>query len=163
MAVLTHSVTGPEDPADMGRNFTKQSLIIERARTLGLRHELEYEYWSTYLWVRSPRTTLEELARYADEELNRTVDVEEDDEDEEGFRPAAGDPARVTSVFKLGGGEYVGTWALAPEEAVVAAFAQLEEGDFNTWAYADVYRAKVSSSGRTVACGDYTAVRDAAR
>ena len=160
MPVLTHAVKGPESPADMGRNFTKQAQIIQRATSLGLHHELEYEDWSTYLWVSGPKATLEELARYADEELDRTVDIEENDET---FAPAIGVDSLLTSVMQLGTGELVGAWSLPPEEAVVAAYAQLERRDFNTWLYPEKYRASISSSGRTVSCGGYTAVRGVER
>lgn len=156
MAVLIHNVRGPEHPADMGRNFTKQARIIDRAKSLGLPHELEYEDWTTYLWVRGPRPTLEALARYADEELNRTVDIEEEDET---FAPAIGADSPLTTVMQLGTGEYVGAWALPAEEAVVAAYAQLEKRDFNTWRYGEKYRGEVVFNRLTVRCGNYTALR----
>jgi hypothetical protein len=66
--------------------------------------------------------------------------------------------AKVTTMNLSTGAErvYVG---LTPAQAVVAAYYQAEIGNFNTWNY-DWSKAKVSDSGKTVACGDWTAVLD---
>ena len=66
----------------------------------------------------------------------------------------------MTSVFDLNAGEY-SFYSLAPIEAVVAAYAQREKRDFNTWDYSR-YRSLVtvadsSKSGfSVVTCGNQT-------
>ncbi len=50
-------------------------------------------------------------------------------------------------------------YSCTAEEAVMAAHAQAH-GDFNTWDYHERYGSLLTHGNRTVACGDYIAVRD---
>lgn len=93
-AVLTHSVIGPESPAEMGTNFTKQGRLIEEARRRGLEGRLEYEDWSVHLEIPGPPRALEDLARWADEVLGRCVDVVPLD-DHPTLSPTTGAPGRA--------------------------------------------------------------------
>lgn len=48
------------------------------------------------------------------------------------------------------------TFSCAPQEAVVAAFAQ-ERGDFNTWEYRERYAGVVVFNQATVSAGEWSA------
>ena len=64
----------------------------------------------------------------------------------------------MTDVLNLNTGETI-TFSCAPKEAVIAAYAQ-SLGDWNTWTYADKYGDAVVSGKRTVACGDFAAIKE---
>jgi hypothetical protein len=49
-------------------------------------------------------------------------------------------------------------YSLLPRDAVIAAFAQGTEHDFNTWTYERAYGHRVQHGDRTVACGDWAAL-----
>ncbi len=68
-----------------------------------------------------------------------------------------------TSVMDLRVGRYVGKWSLHPREAVIAAFAQLEKKDWNTWDYEKHYSASVVYGLYSVRVEDYAALCGAAR
>ena len=62
----------------------------------------------------------------------------------------------MTRVMDLRTGEYVATYSCSPEDAVRAAFAQLDRKDFNTWDYEKRYL--VVHGRRSVSCGDFCAL-----
>lgn len=63
----------------------------------------------------------------------------------------------VTSVLNLKTGQSR-VYCLPPYQAVVAAHAQMERGDYNTWSYADKYARKVKAGAATVSCGNCSAL-----
>jgi hypothetical protein len=90
-AVLTHTVTVlRERTSDIGRNFIKQAQLQEAAERMDLEIRMRYDDRDVSLVVRGPKDRLEELARYADEELERTVDVEEEEDPYHGEDDAPG-------------------------------------------------------------------------
>jgi len=83
-AVLRHHVRGPGSPRKMAADYAALADAQSYAASMGLHTTVEHEDFSTYLTVRGPRCALAEVARYADEELDRLVEIEEDrDEAEE--------------------------------------------------------------------------------
>lgn len=60
----------------------------------------------------------------------------------------------MVDVYNLTTGEVL-TYSSSPEQAVVAAFEQ-SRGNFNTWDY-DFSKAVITTNGRTVYCGDFSA------
>ena len=67
----------------------------------------------------------------------------------------------MTTVMDLRTGEFT-TFSLSPKEAVVAAYAQAERKDWNTWGYENRYAGmvKVAPSARRgvlcITCGNQT-------
>lgn len=68
--------------------------------------------------------------------------------------------SKVTEVMDLRTGEYVGWWTIPPKEAVIAAYAQFEKEDYNTWLYEERYSHMLVRGRYSVACGDYAALLD---
>ena len=64
----------------------------------------------------------------------------------------------ITKVMDLRIGEYVGEWTLPPREAVIAAHAQLQRNDWNTWDYEKRYGHLVEHGKHTVTVGNHTAL-----
>lgn len=63
-----------------------------------------------------------------------------------------------TKVINLATGQEV-SYSLPARRAVVAAWYQFEKKDFNTWGY-DYENAPVVDGERTVACGDWCAMKE---
>jgi hypothetical protein len=55
--------------------------------------------------------------------------------------------------------EYVGS-SLTPKGAVIAAYAQKEKKDWNTWDYHTKYMHLVHEGKRTFICGNWSVFRD---
>ena len=68
------------------------------------------------------------------------------------------DPLGSVEVVNLLSGDSKIYAGLTPREAVIAAHAQ-ERGDWATWDYRKKYDARVRMGHKTVACGDWTAMR----
>ena len=64
---------------------------------------------------------------------------------------------QTVTVVDLDSGREIVYAGLLPGQAVIAAYAQ-RHGDYNTWDYANRYTAKRSASGRTIRCGNFTAI-----
>lgn len=62
----------------------------------------------------------------------------------------------VVTVMNLRTGEKQ-EFTCSPQEAVIAAYAQGEKHDFNTWDYQKRYSWLLEHGEHTVACGDYSA------
>ena len=58
----------------------------------------------------------------------------------------------TTTVMDLRTGEFR-VYLLPPLDAVIAAYAQVERGDYNTWNYSQ-YRPLVVRAGRCLSCGN---------
>lgn len=63
-----------------------------------------------------------------------------------------------TYVFNLNTGKYIALYSCSPLYAVIAAYAQFEKKDFNTWDYYDRYGSEVVQNERVIACGNYSAI-----
>ena len=68
--------------------------------------------------------------------------------------------AIVTHVLDLRTGTYTYTYTLPADQAVVCAWYQ-DQGDYNTWGY-DFNKAIFHPSGRSVHCGNFSAIVPAA-
>lgn len=66
----------------------------------------------------------------------------------------------MTEVFDLRRGEVVATYALPPREAVVAAYQQFEQKNYNTWEYASLPHPSLDEGKFVVACGDFSALKN---
>ena len=64
----------------------------------------------------------------------------------------------ITHVFNLNKAEWTTGYFLAPEQAVVCAWYQAR-GNYNTWDY-DFTKAVYGKSGKTVFCGEFSAMLD---
>lgn len=64
-----------------------------------------------------------------------------------------------TSVLNLSTGDSI-TYTCEPREAVIAAYAQ-SLGDYNTWDYAERYGNLVTEGRVSIACGDFSAMKEA--
>lgn len=64
----------------------------------------------------------------------------------------------MVKVFNLALGEYVAEYTCTPREAVIAAHAQLDHKDFNTWDYEKRYGHLVKQGQFSVNVGDYSAI-----
>jgi hypothetical protein len=51
-------------------------------------------------------------------------------------------------------------YSCPPRASVLAAFAQLEAGDWHTWEYAERYGSLVRESPLCFSCGDWAAFKD---
>jgi hypothetical protein len=49
-------------------------------------------------------------------------------------------------------------YSLPPKNAVECAYAQYEQGDYNTWEYAGKYNAQLTTNGRCWYLGDFSAL-----
>lgn len=78
-AVLRHEVRGPKGPRQLAADYAALADVELYAGTMGLRTEVEHGDFSTRLEVRGPRALVEELARYADEDLGRAVELSPDE------------------------------------------------------------------------------------
>jgi len=63
-----------------------------------------------------------------------------------------------TYVLNLDTGKYIAQYSCSPRDAVIAAYAQFEKKDFNTWDYNDRYGSEVLQTARVIACGSYSAM-----
>ena len=61
---------------------------------------------------------------------------------------------RICRVYNLKTGDEATYIGLCPSEAVIAAYAQHEAKDFNTWNYGQ-HRYPVEFGDKTVVCGDW--------
>lgn len=77
MAILTHGmyILG-EHPHDVTINSYKQASLLDRAETLGLKTEIEWEDWSIYVFVYGNVEELRKLETWATKS-EIYVDVEE--------------------------------------------------------------------------------------
>jgi sugar phosphate isomerase/epimerase len=82
-AVAYHEVHGRQDPRQMARNYGAQAAILDAAVQMGLQTTVTHEDGGTRLEIRGPKDRLEELARYADEELDRAVQIEDHPDEED--------------------------------------------------------------------------------
>lgn len=66
----------------------------------------------------------------------------------------------MTEVVDLRTGEAVATYSTPPAQAVVAAYAQFERGDFHTWEYQEKYAGRLVAGRVSIRCGDYCAMME---
>lgn len=66
----------------------------------------------------------------------------------------------TTYVTDLRTGKIVGSWCLSPRQAVIAAYAQRERKDYNTWEYEERYASLVREGKFTVSVEDFAAWSD---
>lgn len=62
-------------------------------------------------------------------------------------------------IFNLSTGKYLQqlycSKSITMEEAVISAYAQLINMDYNTWDYKTKYSSLVNETSNTIACGDF--------
>ncbi len=80
-AVLHHTYTGPEDLRDMATGYAKSADLLEEANRRGLEARYELEDHCVHVTAFGPRGDLEDLARFANHELHRTVEVVDAEDD----------------------------------------------------------------------------------
>ena len=66
---------------------------------------------------------------------------------------------QATKVTDLATGS-ISYYSLPPRDAVIAAFAQNERNDWETWNYTQRYAGMVRQGNYTVTCGDFTALTE---
>jgi hypothetical protein len=65
----------------------------------------------------------------------------------------------AVTIYNLNTSQKAGIYICNPRDAVMAAYAQNEHKDFNTWAYERRYGSLVRYGKYTISCGDYCVLK----